>query len=63
MKLICPICKKKKDNIGPKIIGSGKTKDPRFIQEQTYLEIVIMCKDCLNDYKEGKVSITLKSGI
>lgn len=61
MKQVCPICKKDKEKVGPKLIGSRKTRDPRFVQEQTYLETVVMCEDCLKDYKEDKIQINLKN--
>lgn len=34
MKQECPICKKEKENVGPKITGSRKIDDPRSVQKQ-----------------------------
>lgn len=56
----CPICKKKKENVGPKIIGSRKIDDSRFVQKQFIQDRAIMCEDCLKDYKEGKILIKSK---
>lgn len=60
MKQECPICKKQKENVGPKIIGSRKIDDPRFVQKRFMQNRVVMCEDCLKDYKEGKILIKPK---
>jgi len=59
----CPFCKKEKDTVGLRIVGSRETRDPRFIQEQLSLETVIMCNDCLEDYKQGKITTKPKKKI
>lgn len=60
MKRECPICKKEKTNVGPKNVGYEKSKHPRFVQQQLVAKSVVMCEDCLKDYKEGKIIIKPK---
>jgi hypothetical protein len=60
MKNVCPICKKEEDTVGPKVIGSSKIIDPRFNNIQQSLETVVMCNNCLEDYKKGKFTLNLK---
>ncbi len=57
----CPICKLHKKSVGPKVVESITRHDPKFVNQQLSLITVVMCNDCLNDYKEGKIDIKLKN--
>jgi hypothetical protein len=61
MMRICPICKKKKDNVAPKVVGKYSEKDPGFVNPQQYLKTVVMCNGCLGRYKKGEIEIVKKS--
>lgn len=63
MKSICPICNKEMANVGPKIVGYEKSKDPRFTQQQLVAKSVVMCEACLADHKQGKIITRLKKKI
>lgn len=58
MNQLCPICKKEKNNVGPKSMGS-KYVDPEspFTQKQLVVDWVIMCNGCLVKVKSGEVVI------
>lgn len=57
MKRICPICKKEREDVGPKIVGQYYQKDPRFVNQQQYLKTVVMCDECLKKLKRGEIEI------
>lgn len=46
MKKECPVCKKDKEGVGPKIVGKAKSSDPRLRSENDALSTKIMCRDC-----------------
>jgi len=41
----CPICKKIKENVGPKIVGSDKIQDRRFKRPIDTLITKVMCEE------------------
>lgn len=55
----CPICKKDKDSVGPKIVGKENTVDVKLQQPQLSLTTVVMCNECLDDYKQGKIKLNI----
>jgi len=57
----CPICKKMKENVGPKNIGiSYQEPEPPFTQRQLVVKWVVMCKDCLEKFKKGEIALKIK---
>ena len=45
---ICSICKKEKENVGPKPFGKGYSDDPRLAAPDDVILSKIMCDDCYN---------------
>lgn len=48
---VCPLCKKEKSTVGPKIIAKTKTNNPRLSSQNDVLLTKIMCQGCLEELK------------
>lgn len=42
----CPICKKMKDTVGPKLVAKQKVHDERFVRPLDTFITKEMCKEC-----------------
>ena len=58
MKHKCPICRIIKSTVGPKYVGQGKIIDTRFNNPVQTVYTKVVCNDCLELYKEGKIEIS-----
>lgn len=50
----CPICRREKENVGPKIIGKTKSEDRRLPLPNEALITKVMCQDCYDSLKASR---------